>query len=70
MCSSFCEYFSKKKSFLVISEILRTFFNKLTFDDKYSLGNGENLQQPIQMQLSKKTTNVFLIFYCNSEIYI
>ena len=32
------ENFSWKKSFLVISEILRPFVNTLTPDDKYSLG--------------------------------
>ena len=35
-------------------EIFRTFFNTLTRDDKYSIGNRENLGQPIQMRLSKK----------------
>ena len=54
MGSSLWEYFSYKKSFLVISEILRPFFNLLTLDEKYSLGNRENLLQPIQIQLSKK----------------
>ena len=54
MGSSLWEYFSYKKSFLVISEILRPFFNLLTLDDKYSLGNRENLTQPIQTQLSKE----------------
>ena len=30
------------------------FLNILTFDDKYSLLNRDNLRQPIQMQLSQK----------------
>ena len=59
MCSSLWEYFSCKMSLLVICEILRPFFNLLTLDDKYSLGNKENLTQPIQTQLSKKR----LIFF-------
>ena len=54
MCSSLLKYFSSKKSFLVISEILEPFLNLLTLHDKYSLGNRENLLQPIQIQLSKK----------------
>ena len=41
------------KSFLVISEILRPLFNLLTQDDKYCLGDRENLLEPIEMQLSK-----------------
>ena len=43
-----------KKTFLVISGILRPFFNWLTLNDKYCLGDRENLLQPIQMELSKK----------------
>ena len=54
MCSSLWEYFSYKKFFLVISEILTPFFNLLTLDDKYSLGNREILTQPIQTELCKK----------------
>ena len=53
MFSSLWEYFTYKKSFLVLSEILRPFFNLLTLNDKYSLGNRENVRQPTQMQLSK-----------------
>ena len=39
---------------LVISSIIGLFVNTMTADDTYSLNNSENLQQPIQMQLSKK----------------
>ena len=39
---------------LVKSEILEMFINTLTVNDKYSLLNRENLQQPIQMQLFRK----------------
>ena len=70
MCSSLWEYFSYKKSFLVISEILRPFFNLLTLDDKYCLGNRGNLRQAIQTQLSKKRHIFSLFFSCISEIYI
>ena len=41
-------------SLLVLSEILRLFVDILTADDKYSLRNKKNLQQQIQIQLSKK----------------
>ena len=39
MCSSLWEYFSYKMCLLVISEILRPFFNLLTLDDKDSVSN-------------------------------
>ena len=35
-------------------QISGLFINTLTVNDKYFLGNSENLLQPIQMQLSKK----------------
>ena len=38
----------------MISKILRLVVNVLTADEKYSLLNGNNLTQPIQMQLSQK----------------
>ena len=43
-----------KKSLLVICKIPRLFINTLSADGKYSLFNGDNLMQPIQMQLSEK----------------
>ena len=55
ICSLVRECFRYKKSFLVISEILRPFFNLLTLDDKYSLGNRENL-------LQSGTTDLFGFF--------
>ena len=42
-----------KNSALVVSEILRLFFNILTPDEKYSLSTSECLAQTIQMQLSQ-----------------
>ena len=39
-------------------------FNTLTADYKYSRSNRENLQLPIQMQLSKKPKTFLLHFYC------
>ena len=39
---------------LMISEILRLFVETMTADGKYSLCNGENLRQSIQMQETKK----------------
>ena len=44
---------SMKNSALVVSEILRLFFNILTPDEKYSLSTSECLAQTIQMQLSQ-----------------
>ena len=41
-------------SLLVICENLTPFLNTLTSYDKNSFGNSENLQEPIQMQRSKK----------------
>ena len=43
-------------------QILRLFGNTFTADDKYSLLSGDNLRQPIQMQLSQ-TQNVFSHFF-------
>ena len=47
---------------LVISEILALFFQIVTADHKYSLWNTKNLQQPIQIQLSKKQKVFFEYF--------
>ena len=41
-------------SFFVISEVLGLFVRTVTADDCYYLLNWKNLQQPIQMQLSKE----------------
>ena len=45
---------SRRKYFLVICELLGVFVKILTYDDKYSLLNRDNVRQPIQMQLSQK----------------
>ena len=45
---------SRKTSLLIICGISGLFVNTLTADDKYFFNN-ENLRQPLQMQLSKKT---------------
>ena len=50
-----------KKSLLVICTISKLFPNTLSADGKYSLLNWDNLTQPIQMQLSRKTKH-FLKF--------
>ena len=50
-----------KKSLLVICKISTLFANTLSADGKYSLFNGDNLTQPIQMEVSRKQKN-FLIF--------
>ena len=41
-------------SHLVLGEVLVVFVNRLTADGKYSVQDCENLQLPIQMQLSQK----------------
>ena len=58
---------SLKKSFLVISKILRLFLNTFTADDMYSLLIRDNLTQPIHMQLSQKR-KIFLIFFWSFEV--
>ena len=55
---------------LLLLEILALFYNILTADHKYSLSNRENLQQSIQMLLSRKQKNFFWFFHFISEIYI
>ena len=45
---------SWEKPLLMISKISRLFVNILAANDKYSLFNGENLTQPIRMQLYEK----------------
>ena len=52
-----------KRSLLVISKILRLFFNRLIADGKYSVINRDNLTQPIQMQLYRKEKS-FSHFFC------
>ena len=54
-------------SLLVTVKILALFVNMLTGDQKYSLRNRENLQQFIQMQLSKKQKvfSDFMLYYWN-----
>ena len=45
---------SWEKPLLMIFKISRLFVNILAANDKYSLFNGENLTQPIRMQLYEK----------------
>ena len=52
--SSLWENFGLKTSLLVILKILGLFLHILTADDKYSLCNKDNLQQPIHMKFCKK----------------
>ena len=42
-------------SLCVVCEILGLFVNALSADDKFSLGNCDNLWPPFQIQLSKNT---------------
>ena len=49
---------------LIIGEILGLFVNTLTAEDKYPVEDLDNLQLPIQMQLSENSKN-FLNFFLN-----
>ena len=49
---------------LIIGEILGLFVNTLTAEDKYPVEDWDNLQLPIQMQLSENSKN-FLNFFLN-----
>ena len=51
---SFSEKLIWKMYPLVLGEILGVFVNTLTADGKYPVQGCENLQLPIQMQLSEK----------------
>ena len=53
---------SWKKSPSVWYEILRTFVNALTADDKYSGSNMKNLQQQFQTPLSEKQKTFYGLF--------
>ena len=52
--SPLLDILGSKKSLIVISKIFVLFVHLLTADDRYSLCNKDNLQQPIQMELCKK----------------
>ena len=57
-----------KMSPLVLGEILGEFINTLTSDGKYPVRGCENLQLPIQMQLSEreKTFSPFFVPFLES----
>ena len=61
--SSFSAKLIWKVSPLMLGEILGVFVNTLTDDDKYRVQDCENLLLPIQMQLSRKTKNIFSILH-------
>ena len=54
----------------MILKILKLFVNTLTVDDKYSLPNRDNLEPPIQMQLSQKQKTFSEVFLCLFKIYM
>ena len=54
---------TSKKSLLVICKISKLFPNTLNADGKYSLLNGDNLTQHLQIQLSQKQ-KPFSQFFC------
>ena len=47
---------------LVLGEVLVVFVNRLAADGMYAVHDCENLQLPIQMQLSEKPKNFFQFF--------
>ena len=55
---------------LVLGEVLVVFVNRLTADSKYPVQDCENLQLPIQMELSQKVKKIFSTFCSISAIYI
>ena len=55
---------------LVSGEMLGLSVNTLTSDGKYPVQGCENLQLPIQMQLSGKRKTVFSIFCSISGFYL
>ena len=50
-------------SLLLLGEILGVFVNTLTADGKYPVQGCENLQLPIQMQLSEKRNTLFQFLF-------
>ena len=61
-CSSVWVKLRYKKSFFVRSEILPLLVNTLAASYEYSCSNTDNLQLPVQMQLSEKSQKIFQIF--------
>ena len=59
-----------KMSPLVLGEMLEVFVNTLPVDGKYPVQGCENLQLPIQMQLSGKRKTVFSVFCSISGFYL
>ena len=60
--SSFWGKLIRKTSAVVLGKILNVFVNTLPADDKYPVEDWENLQLPMQMQLSEKR-NTFSEFF-------
>ena len=52
-----------EKSLLVIGKLKRLFVNTVPADDKHYLLNGDNLAQPIQIQLSQKQKTFSEVFF-------
>ena len=59
-----------KMSPLLLGEILEVFFNTLTPDGKYPIQDWENLELPIQMQLSEKPKTFSEIFCSISGLHM
>ena len=59
-----------KKSFLIRFETLELVVNRLSTIDEYFRNIRENLPPPIERQLSKKSINNILMFYCIFGMYI
>ena len=70
---SFRAKLSWNTSLIIRSKILRLLVIALTSDDKYCGHNRENLEQPIQMQLSEKTKKnsffkIFILHFISNSI--
>ena len=51
------------ESLFMICKVLRLFINTMATDGMYSLLNGDNLRQSIQIQLSQKQKTFSPVFY-------
>ena len=57
-----------KKSLFLTWKMLGLLVNTLAADEKYLVGNRDNLTIPIQMQLCQNKKNFFSIFCCYFEV--
>ena len=65
--ASFWEKLIWKMPHLVLRKIFQVFVNSLTADGRYPVEDWENLQFPMQMQLSEKKKINCLFHFCNLQ---